>query len=260
MFTKEKWLALCIGIFLVFPFSSGAAENEKGFYASKVLEFDVFDSEGKNVGEIDDFVIRRSGLIKSATFQIGGWIGGLGSKLVAYPLSELIIEENRLVVKESEEELHKREQFNYYDRRLSQEYFYKQYNPYERPRLGYRYGRGPAYRHQWSDPVLREEFRYEEGPRHRFYPEIMSFSPARFLASVVIGRSLIDPMGAKFGIIRDLFIERNNVEKLILEATVLDDGVHVALPYERLGFTDYGIAYEITLEELKRLERVDYGM
>jgi hypothetical protein len=39
----------------------------------------------------------------------------------------------------------------------------------------------------------------------------------------------------------------------------LGDNIHVALPYDRIGFTLFGIVYEITLEELEKMPRYPYG-
>lgn len=82
----------------------------------------------------------------------------------------------------------------------------------------------------------------------------LPFSPSRFLASAVMNRHIINEEGKRVGRVKDLVINRKNnrVEKIILSSIdILGEDVHVALSYEPLGFTAYGLVYDITLHALK---------
>lgn len=260
MFGKMKWFALVIGCLLILPCSVwGEQHDGETFYVTKILDLDVIDGRGETVGGVDDLVIRRNGLIKTATLEIGGWVLGVGGKVVGYPFAELTIEPNSVTVQETQEELDSRDEFDYFERGLPRGYYYGYYPPHAAPGYGpYRPGYRPYYNPRWEEREWRDRYPYEERRRLRPYPEIFSFSPARFLASVVVGRELIEPMGARFGRIRDLVIKDNRVEKIILETRVLEEDKHVALPYERIGFTHYGIVYEVTLDELEKMPAYEY--
>jgi hypothetical protein len=52
--------------------------------------------------------------------------------------------------------------------------------------------------------------------------------------------------------------ERGEVKIIIMEADALGEDVHVSLPYDEIGFVCYGIIYDITMEELEKMPKVDY--
>ena len=266
MHGKKKWWVLVIGSLLIWPGCLWAEQTEgQTFYASRLLDRDVFDSKEEKVGRVDDLVIQRNGKIRNMTLEVGGWIFGIGGKIVAYDFEDLLIETDRISVKKTKADLERRDEFSYAARGLQRGYFYGHYPRHTTPGYGpYRYGpyryREPEYWSERGEPTWREEYPYPERPRRRHYPEVLYFSPARFLASVVIDRELIDSMGGRYGRIRDLVIDTDGkVRTIILEARVLGDDIHVELPYERIGFTPYGIVYEITLEELEKLPKHSYG-
>jgi hypothetical protein len=67
-------------------------------------------------------------------------------------------------------------------------------------------------------------------------------------------RPLINEEGRNIGRVQDLIINRknNNVEKIVLSSLdIMREDVYVALRYEPLGFTAYGLVYDITPKELK---------
>jgi hypothetical protein len=87
--------------------------------------------------------------------------------------------------------------------------------------------------------------------------ENLAFSPSRFLASVITNRRMINEQGRDIGWIDDLLVnvEENKVEKIIISVEyVLRGGVSkLALPYKPLGFTGYGLVYDISLLNLKNM-------
>jgi hypothetical protein len=67
-------------------------------------------------------------------------------------------------------------------------------------------------------------------------------------------RRLINEQGKDIGMVEDLIVNRKNykVEKIVLSSLdIMGKDVYVALPYEPLGFTAYGLVYDITPQQLK---------
>jgi len=248
----KKLKMLVIVCFAILPSLTWAKEQPGTvLYATKIIDKNVYDNKGQEIGEIDDLVIRRSGKIKKVTIEVGGFLD-IGDKLVSYPFRKLSFDDNKIKVNATQEEIEKRRPFDYYKQGLSQDYYYGLYPPYAAPAYGPYYGRfyGPP----WgvTEP-------YEGMERRKYVHGVWTFSPGRYLASVVLGRHVIDPSGKRLGEIKNLVINENgDVEKIILEADVLGDNIYVALPYEELGFTYYGIVYDITVDQLKKLSRVEY--
>ena len=65
-----------------------------GFRASKVVGATVFNSQGQNVGSVDDLLIGNDGKIDRAVISTGGGVLGIGSKLVAVPFDQLKFQES----------------------------------------------------------------------------------------------------------------------------------------------------------------------
>jgi sporulation protein YlmC with PRC-barrel domain len=249
---KSNLLLVMIGCLVFLPGLAWAKEQaETALYATKIIDKNIYNNKGQAIGEIDDLVIRRNGKIKKVTVDVGGFLD-IGEKLISYPFSKLRFENNRITVDATQEQLEKRQPFDYYKQGLSQDYYYGLYPPYAAPAYGPYYGRfyGPP----WGVTIP-----YEGMQRRKYMQGVWTFSPGRYLASVVLGREMIDPTGQRLGEIKNLVINGNGqVEKIILEADVLGDNIYVALPYEELGFTYYGIVYDITVDELKKLSKVEY--
>jgi hypothetical protein len=167
---------------------------------------------------------------------------------VAYPFDELTIEKGRILVQTTEAKLTKRPEYSYYLHRLSRGYYYGLYPPHTPPALGPTYGPGygPYFGPEW---------------RRRFQGGMWAYSPGRFLASVVIGRDVVNNMGENIGQIRDLLIsDKGQVEKIVVFAgDILGDDAYVALPYKALSFDYYGAVYPVTLDELKKMPKYPYG-
>jgi len=244
-------LIFLIVLLLGFPPGSQAQEGEALVLASQIIDQDVYDENQKLIGEVDDMIIRRSGRVKDLTVEFGGFLD-MGDKLVAIAFKSTSMKNGGIALEATEQELEKRQEFNYYESNLRPEYYYRPRpraygGPYYGGPYEYRYGRpyryGPyGYRPGYSYPG-GQEMRYE-----------LALSPSRFLASVVMDRRLINEEGKGIGTVEDLIINRkdNNVEKIVLSSLdIMGEDVYVALPYEPLGFTAYGLVYDITPKELK---------
>lgn len=69
-----------------------------------------------------------------------------------------------------------------------------------------------------------------------------------------MNRPLLNEAGKDIGMIKDFLIDRrtNKIDKIVvLAANILDEDVYAALPYRPVGFTPYGIVYDISPQELK---------
>ena len=67
---------------------SRAEESSDMILASKWIDHEIYGKTGKQIGEIDDLVIKRSGKIKKVTIDVGGFLG-INEKLVAVSAKEL---------------------------------------------------------------------------------------------------------------------------------------------------------------------------
>jgi sporulation protein YlmC with PRC-barrel domain len=228
------FLTLIIGGFS--PHTRGQEESST-ILASRVIDRDVYDENKQLIGEVDDIIIRRSGKVKKLTVEFGGFLD-IGDKLVALPFKSLDIKKDKVNIGTTEQQLENKPEFNYYTSGLRPEYYYRARpyaGPYYHPPPGYYYGPNapPNY--------LRE-------------PHEWTYSPARFLASAVIDRRLINEEGEEIGRVKDLVINRkdNKIETIIIfSREILGKDLHIGLAYEPLGFSAYGLVYNVSPEELK---------
>ncbi|MBR0652641.1 PRC-barrel domain containing protein [Roseomonas terrae] len=56
--------------------------------ASRIIGANIYNDEGASIGEVEDLIIQRDGAAPIAVVSVGGFLG-IGSRLVAVPLSEL---------------------------------------------------------------------------------------------------------------------------------------------------------------------------
>jgi sporulation protein YlmC with PRC-barrel domain len=207
---------------------------------SRIIDQDVYDGTGKLIGEVDDIIIRRGGKVKKMTVEFGGLLD-IGDKLVSLPFKGFSMKNGNVTLDETEQELEKRPEFNYYRQGLRPGYYYRT-TPYayRYPPPGYYYSPGNQDQPGRPHPLIGL-FEW-------------AFSPPRFLASVVMNRLLVNEEGKELGRIKDLLVSRkdNKVEKIIVSSIPhLEEDVHVALLYEPLGFTAYGLVYDISRRKLK---------
>lgn len=258
---KQLLLAgiLIINLIFCLPSFSWAAEDSDMILASRWIDREIFDKNGDHFGEIDDLIIKRSGKVKKVTIEIGGFLN-VGDKLVAVSLGELrnlmAKDGGKMVLNTTEEQLEKREDFNYLSQGLHPDYYYRivQYGRY-----GYRQFPPPYYYNMPYGPGI---------PRHRrdrypaSEPDDWVFSPARFLASVIMNRRVVDEDGNIVGRVTDLLIDTRDarVKKILLTArAVRGDSSPVAIPYEPPGFTAYGLVLDISRNEIDKLPGYRFG-
>ncbi|MCF8084457.1 MAG: PRC-barrel domain-containing protein [Deltaproteobacteria bacterium] len=215
------------------PAAIQAEQHKDMVLTSDIIDQDVYDKEQNLIGEVDDLIIRRSGNVKKLTVEFGGFLD-LGDKLVALPFGRFNLTDGKVVLDVPEAQLKKKSEYDYYAHGLRPGYYYIA-RPYPGP---------------YPDPT------YYYGPHTPKPPEREPwvYSPPRFLASVVMHRNLINEDNKDIGTVMDLLIntKEGKVTKIILSSMdILGKEVHVALPYEPIGFSDYGIVYDIQKENLK---------
>ncbi len=247
--TKMKMIA---GILFLMMLSAGlpaeipAQEGNPTILASRIMDYEVYDKNNKQVGYIDDIVIRRSGRATQLIVGIGGFLG-IGEKVVSLPFKTVRLEEEKIVLEATEKQLEQKSEFNYLAQGLRPEYYYRIRPYYYAPRTySGPYPRTPRGYGYYGAPHGRTE--REPSPPYEW-----AFSPSRFLASVVMNRRLINEEGRNIGGVKDLVInlEKAQVEKIVISSMeILGEDVYVALPYQPLGFADYGLVYDISPEQL----------
>jgi len=244
---------IIINLILLLPLVSRAEESPNMIPASQWIDHEIYSKSGKQIGEIDDLVVKRSGKIKKVTIDVGGFLG-IGEKLVAVPPNELenlvVKGSSRIVLDTTEQQMEKRPEFDYYRRGLRPDYYYR--SRYDR-RYGY---------NSFPPPYpLENPYGPRFAQRHPApYPEDeffdWAFSPARFLATTLIGRRVIYENGTYIGRVADLLIDTRSdrIKKIILAAgDIRDDDAQVAIPYESPGFTPYGIVCGISRKTIRNL-------
>ncbi|MFZ7110281.1 MAG: PRC-barrel domain-containing protein [Desulfatiglandales bacterium] len=238
-FSKNKTIAACLFIILIFVgLSSGAKgeEEESTILASRIIDRDVYDEKQEPIGEVDDIIMRRSGKVKRLSVEFGGFMD-IGDRLVSVPFKAIIMKDGKVVLDSTKQQLEKKPELHYYEEGLRPEYYYR-----PRPFAGtYRYA-PPGYYYGPPAPNLVEETLK------------WAFSPSRFLASTILNRRLINEEGKSIGRVKDLVINRENhrVEKIVIfSEDILGKDIHVALDYEPLGFTAFGLVYDIEPGDLK---------
>jgi hypothetical protein len=65
-----------------------AQEVRPSSRASRIIGANIYNEEGTSIGEVEDLIIQRNGSAPVAVVSVGGFLG-IGSRLVAVPLSEL---------------------------------------------------------------------------------------------------------------------------------------------------------------------------
>ena len=216
--------------------------------ASRVVDALIFSNTGTQIGgEVDDLVIRRNGKIKKITMEVGGFFD-LGDKVVAVSPKRAKPVNGKVFIEVSGEQLKNKTDFDYDDRGLQPEYYYR-WNPYYRPP----HLRQPHHDPNWRSPPPQRPDRHHGG---------WARSPSRFLASVVMDRRLINPAGIPIGRVEDLLLDmhEHRVVKLVVSVKEFIKGgdVYLALPYMPLGFTPHGLIYDISLAELRGLKPYRY--
>jgi sporulation protein YlmC with PRC-barrel domain len=271
--------SLIVVIFcLVLVLPAGASENpQEGFFlTAELIDQTVFDGQGKELGEVEDFVIKRNGSVKKALISVGGFLD-VGGKLVAVKYKSLKFEGRKIILDITKKQLDDSPEYDYRKQDLFTNYHYRirSYGMMPGPY-------GPEYRQRWQEPgdpgnprprrgfrdYGREDrpdgddrpyFRHHRGGMygmrnwHRPWGNV--YYPARMLASVILGQTVVNKQGEDIARVEDIAIDETTgkAKKLILSyGGVLDIGdKRVAVPYQPVGFTDKGIIYDVTARELE---------
>jgi len=245
---------IIISLFFGLPLLVQAAENSDLAEASQWIDREIYDKSGQQIGEIDDLVIKRSGKIKKVTIDVGGFLGIIGDKLVAVSpreLQNLMLDgDGKMVLDTTEQQMQKRSEFDYYQRGLRPNYYYRPGRYYN---YGYRYFPPPYPR---TGPYGPQSSYHRMEPYPAEEPQDWAWSPARYLASTLIDRQVVNASGAFLGRVADLLIDGANgeVKKIILAAEdIRGDDSLVAIPYEPPGFTVYGVVCELSQKEIRKM-------
>jgi sporulation protein YlmC with PRC-barrel domain len=277
---RKKSLYLRIALVVMFLFVGSAIPLGSEIEARElrfklIIDQTATNPDGKAIAEIEDLIIRRHGKVKKAILSIGGFMG-IGGKEVSVRFGALQINDGgKIVCDATQQQLEKQPSFDYIKQNMQQSYYY---HPYmlETPRRspGQRhapYSRGSG-RNRYHDPhrTPYAPYYYPPGIPPRGYYPWEAFSreyhpwewahfPRRMLGSFIVGRVVINKQGEEVADVEDLIIDENdNVAKIILSIggfLGMSDKL-VAVPFKPLGFTDYGITYDITREELEDLPAV----
>lgn len=207
--------------------------------ASRIVDGDVYDAKGALIGEVDDLIIRRGGRVKKLTVEFGGFLD-IGDKLVALSFKSFSFDGGRISLSLTEEQLKNKKEFDYFSQGLQPAYYYRPRPPYAGP---YRFPQQSMY----YGP---------DAPNPAVGPYAWAASPAKFLASTVMDRRLINPSGELLGVVVDLIIDAaaSTVSHIVIASDALPtEPERLYLPYQPLDFTAYGLVYEISSTELKEL-------
>jgi len=245
---------IVISLFFGLPLLSQAAENSDLVAASNWIDREIYDKSGQQIGEIDDLVIKRSGKIKKVTIDVGGFLGIIGDKLVAVSpreLQNLMVDgDGKMVLDTTEQQMAKRSKFDYYQQGLNPDYYYRPGRYYS---YGYRYFPPPYPR---PGPYGSQSSQHRMEPYPASEPYDWAYSSARYLASTLTDRQVVNESGAYLGRVADLLIDvrQAKVIKIILAAgEIRGDDSLVAISYEPPGFTTYGVVFNLSQEEIRKM-------
>jgi sporulation protein YlmC with PRC-barrel domain len=269
---------------LVLSLPAGASENPASpLRLSAIIDQPVFNTQGQELGDMEDFVIKRNGSVKKALITTDGFLD-VGEKLVAVNYKKLKITDGKTILDLTKKQLEDRPEFDYRQNDLFTNYSYRLYPYYGMmpgPYGTYSRGLPPGERRRWSDEGVRPPHSGAQGgsepeqqnepayPRHPgFGMQGMqdwynhswnrAYFPARMLASVIMGQAVVNKQGEVVATVEDLTISAGKIDQLILSyGGFLDYGDKlVAVPFRSIGFTDRGITYDITQRELENLPKI----
>ena len=262
----------------------GSQNSTASLKAGILIDQPVFNNQGHELGELEDLVIKRNGSVKRALISVGGVLE-VGEKLIAVRYRSLRFTGGKMIMDISKEELNNRPEFDLRKHGLFTTYHYRVY-PYgmmSGPHGPYGGMIPPGYRKGWPDqedrkprsdaqryddeeqPYERPYSQHREEDMHRMHGRYNPWNranyPARMLASVILGQTVINKQGEDVATVEDLVIDstNNKIKQLILSyGGFLDIGDRlVAVPYRSIGFTNRGITYDITARELENQPRFE---
>lgn len=239
--------------------ASAHAQFEKQL--TDLLDRAVYDVDDREIGDIEDVVLRRTGQVQSVLIARHGFLG-LGSKLIALPIRKL---EPRKAsgyrIAHKRDELKNLPEFDY-----NQPNLYKGSSLYPPPAQGQpRQNGGNPYRmhHRRNDSTGGP---YENRPRSRAepyftYPWLQTYFPSKLLGTGLLGQVVRGRKARRIAEIQDLLISQKNGRTQITRILVTRDNLldldpdpqSVSLPYRPLRINKFGVYYPITENKLERL-------
>ena len=264
MFRKSTQISIATGLLLFFflvaaPSGLVVAQEKttvKETLASELIDKAIYNPQNNQIGEIDDLAIKRNGKIKRVIVDTGGFLR-FGEEQIGIPYTKLQIgNDGKIVLNMTQDELEKMPEFDYSKYGLRRDYYYRPYSGYA-PYYYTPYG-FPGYEYQ--PPYRRYHYmRNPANPHPNFYE--WYYSPPMYLASIIMDFPIFNYQTYDVGILRDLVInDKGQIVKIIVSRNngIFEKKFYVALPYKPLGFTSYGLVYDITAEEVKQAPEYPY--
>jgi sporulation protein YlmC with PRC-barrel domain len=72
--------------------------------ASKMIGSSVYDVQNRDIGNVKDLVLAKSGTVNAVVVDVGSFLG-MGGKYVAIPISDIKADNNRLTLDRTKEQL-----------------------------------------------------------------------------------------------------------------------------------------------------------
>jgi len=238
-------LAVFVVLIGLTAFTGVSAQEQPGIRASALMDHPVIDAQGKEILEIDDLILRPSGNVKRVILSCCGFLG-FGAKRVAVPFRRLQFKAGEIVYDVTEEEFKQMAEFNY-----AKEDLYTGYYSARPEAMSPRTRTRPYPRYPYISPY---------GTGSGYCPWEWSYSPGSILCSAVLNRPVVNTQCQQIGLVDDLFISPDGtVNQIILSVLRVGlDKERVAVPYKPIKVTYWGLAYDISIEELRDLPEFHY--
>jgi sporulation protein YlmC with PRC-barrel domain len=274
-------MLFCMLLFIPAWASGGPAGSTR---AGALIDQPVFNGQGREIGELDDLVIKRNGKVKRAIISVGGLLD-VGDKLISFRYRAMKFSEGKIILDINQKQFESRPEFDYYQHDLFTSYHHRLYPHGMMPGPVGPLWRDmpPGYHMQWSGEGSRMSQNSQHGDKSKDQPAERpdygrpgggmhdrrvwynsynwAYFPERMLAGVVLGQRVINRQGEEVATVEDLIISATGrVEKVVLSyGGFLDIGDHLAVvPYRTIGFTNRGITYDISRREIKNLPKYRY--
>jgi len=106
-------LSFLIIMFITLGPGTPTAANQDAFRASAIIDSPVVNHRDREMGDVEDLVLKRRGVVKRAILSVGGFLG-VGDRLVAVPFKALNLKPKKAIEYGiSQEELVKHPEFSY---------------------------------------------------------------------------------------------------------------------------------------------------
>jgi sporulation protein YlmC with PRC-barrel domain len=270
----ERRTHLAFGLMAVFAMVFAVAlpvysetMSSRDFRATDLLDRKVRNTQGDDVGKVEDLILMNNGRIAHVIVSVGGFMG-IGDRLVALPFSELRLGEgDHFVADLSKDQLKNRQEFKYEAFNLDQR---PGYYAYRGPDRGYytRYDYDRRYR---DYPMDREFSRYGDEPYrydHRQYGQreqwseedsrrfMRTFTPERMRVTHLLDEPVVNHRGQEIGEIQDLIVGHDGSVKafvLSIDGFAGIDDKTVAQRFRSVRMNDSGdVVLDVSEGTLRR--------